>query len=64
MHYTGDFEEIYCEKLNNDQREIVDNEVLKVWKNNNLNADMIRAVSFKLLMCIGNSKGGDIYEGS
>jgi hypothetical protein len=56
MHY----ENIYNE-LKPEQRKIVDDKVLEIWRDNTLRGDMIRAISYKLLSDIG-FRGGDVYE--
>jgi hypothetical protein len=62
MELRMNYEKIY-DRLTPDQKKIVDERVLEVWRDNTLRGDMIRAMSYKLLSDIG-FKDGDVYEGS
>lgn len=60
MEFRMNYEKIY-NKLTPEQRKIVDEKILEIWRDNTLNGFMIRAMSYKLLSDIG-FKGGDVYE--
>lgn len=54
------YEKIY-DRLTPDQKKIVDDKIMEIWRDNTFNGSMIRAMSYKLLSDIG-FKGGDVYE--
>jgi|WetSurSiteA1Bulk_404760.scaffolds.fasta_scaffold519280_1 hypothetical protein len=60
MELRMNYEKIY-DGLTPEQKKIVDDKVLEIWRDNTLRGDMIRAMSYKLLSDIG-FKGGDTYE--
>jgi hypothetical protein len=60
MELRMNYEKMY-DRLTPDQKKIVDDKVLEIWRDNTLRGDMIRAMSYKLLSDIG-FKGGDTYE--
>jgi hypothetical protein len=60
MELRMNYEKIY-DRLTPDQKKIVDDKVLEIWRDTTLTGYMIRAMSYKLLSDIG-FKGGDIYE--
>lgn len=60
MQFNKNYEELYS-KLSMEQREIVSEKVLAIWRDNDLNGDMIRAIAYKLLISIG-FKGGDKFQ--
>jgi len=62
MIFRKNYEELYS-KLSTEQRNVVEEKILTIWRDNNFNGDMIRMLSYKLLSDIG-FKGGDVYEGS
>lgn len=62
MTFRKNYEELYG-KLSLEQRKIVDEKILMIWRDNDLTGDMIRVISYKLLSDIG-FRGGDVYEGS
>jgi len=60
MQFNKNYEELYS-KLSVEQREVVFEKVLVIWRDNDLNGDMIRTIAYKLLVSIGHT-GGDKYE--
>ena len=60
MELRMNYEKIY-NRLTPEQKKIVDERTLEIWRDNVLNGDMIRSMSYKLLSDIG-FRGGDIYE--
>lgn len=59
MQFNKNYEELYS-KLSVEQREVVFEKVLAIWRDNDLNGDMIRTIAYKLLASIGSN--GSKYE--
>ena len=62
MELRMNYEEIY-NRLTLEQKKIVEDKIMEIWRDNTFNGDMIRVMSYKLLSDIGFT-GGDTYEGS
>ena len=62
MELRMNYEKIY-DRLTPEQKKIVDDKIMEIWRDNTFNGAMIRSMSYKLLSDIG-FRGGDTYEGS
>jgi hypothetical protein len=60
MELRMNYEKIY-DRLTPEQKKIVDDKIMEIWRDNTFNGAMIRAMSYKLLSDIG-FRGGDTYE--
>ena len=59
MELRKNYEDIY-NKLIPEQKKIVDDKIMEIWRDNAFSGNMIRAMSYKLLSDIG-FRGGDMY---
>lgn len=62
MNFRANYEE-FDRKLTPEQRKIMIDKFYEIWRDDDFNGTMIRAMAYKFLATIG-FEGGDKYEGS